>query len=159
MIGLYPLSNDTLLIETPESISSFLASISATIDTTLPNVLIPTPTLETPAYIFDASITATPGKVFKSGMATSTYSALLRSRSRNVTAIPTLTPSPTVATLILTDTSGHTVTTTSTASQRSITLGVPQGWQGNGALSRLSMSLDMKKVLCIVLAIVACALL
>ncbi|KAI0787656.1 acid protease [Fomes fomentarius] len=143
LIGFYPLSNATNLTETPESVSAFLASVSATVPTTLPNHLVSTPTLSTPTYTFNDSVTATPGTTVKSGLATSTYSALLASRHRNISAILTLTPSPTVATLILTDTSGHTHTSVSTASQRSITLGVPEGWLGNAAAPAYAASMGM----------------
>ena len=98
MIGLYPLSNSTVIDEPYESVSAFLASISATVPTTLPNYLISTPTYTTPAYTFNTSVSATPGKIVKSGLATSTYSALLGTKNPNASAIATLTPSPTVAT-------------------------------------------------------------
>ncbi|EJF64945.1 acid protease [Dichomitus squalens LYAD-421 SS1] len=136
MIGFYPLSNATTVTETPQQVSSFLASASATVPTTLPNFLISVPTFSTPSYTFNASISAPVGKIVATGLATSTYVPLLGSHNRNATAIPTLTPSPTVATLILTDTSGHTVTTTSTASERSITLGSPAAGWSNGARGR-----------------------
>ncbi|KAI0719301.1 acid protease [Cerioporus squamosus] len=155
MVGFYPLSNTTVLNESVETVSAFLASYSATVPTTLPNFLISTPTVPTPSYTFNASISATPGKIVKSGLGTSTYSALLNSKHLNATAIPTLTPSPTVATLILTDTSGHTVTTTSTALHRSITLGVPEGWQGNGASAKCAF----KPLSLLALAAIVCALL
>ncbi|RDX57277.1 acid protease [Lentinus brumalis] len=155
MVGFYPLSNATTLTESVNSVSAFLASYSATVPTTLPNFLLSTPTVTTPSYTFNASISATPGKVVKTGLGTSTYSALLNSKHLNATAIPTLTPSPTVATLILTDTSGHTLTTTSTAFHRSITLGVPEGWQGNSA----SVSFASRPLAWLTLAAVVCALL
>ncbi|TFK87451.1 acid protease [Polyporus arcularius HHB13444] len=155
MVGFYPLSNATTLTESVDSVSAFLASYSATVPTTLPNFLLSTPTVTTPSYTFNASISATPGKVVKTGLGTSTYSALLNSKHLNATAIPTLTPSPTVATLILTDTSGHTLTTTSTAFHRSITLGVPEGWQGNSA----SASFASRPLLWLTLAAAVCALL
>ncbi|KAM5535927.1 hypothetical protein V8D89_010367 [Ganoderma adspersum] len=136
MIGFYPLSNATAISQTPAQVLSFLSSASATVPTTLPNFLLSTPSYSTPSYTFNASLaaSATPGKIVMTGLATSTYSPLLNALDRNATAIRTLTPSPSVLTLILTDTSGHTVTTTSTASQRSITLGLPSELS-NGALS------------------------
>ncbi|PIL35571.1 hypothetical protein GSI_02299 [Ganoderma sinense ZZ0214-1] len=136
MIGFYPLSNATAISQTPDEVVSFLSSASATVSTTLPNFLLSTPTYSTPSYTFNASLaaSATPGKIATTGLATSTYSPLLNVHDRNATAIQTLSPSPTVLTLILTDASGHTVTTTSTASQRSITLGLPSELS-NGALS------------------------
>ena len=155
MIGFYPLSNSTTLTESEADVSVFLASYSATVATTLPNFLISTPTYTTPAYTFNTSVTATAGRVARTGLGTSTYSALLNSRHMNVSAIPTLTPSPTVATLIITDTSGHTVTTTSTAAHRSITLGVPQGWQDSAASTIASQPLSWLALA----AAVACVLL
>ncbi|KAI1796822.1 acid protease [Ganoderma leucocontextum] len=136
MIGFYPLSNATTVSETQQQVLSFLSSASATVPTTLPNFLISTPTYSTPSYTFNASLaaSATPGKIVKTGLATSTYSPVLNALDRNATAIRTLTLSPTVLTLILTDTSGHTVTTTSTASEKSVTLGLPSDLS-NGALS------------------------
>ncbi|RPD60100.1 acid protease [Lentinus tigrinus ALCF2SS1-7] len=159
MVGFYPLSNSTTLTESEESVTAFLASYSATVATTLPNILISTPTYTTPLYTFNTSVSATPGKIIKTGLGTSTYSALLNSKHLNATAIPTLTPSPTVATLILTDTSGHTVTTTSTASHRSITLGVPEGWTGTSAAPAHGLNFATKSLAWFALAAVVCALL
>ena len=135
MVGFYPLSTATTVTETPQQVSAFLASISATVPTTLPNFFISVPSLSTPPYTFNASVSAPPGKIVSTGLATSTYVPLLAAHGRNATAIPAVTPSPTVATLILTDTSGHTVTTVSTAPVRSVTLGLPSTWT-NGARGR-----------------------
>ena len=132
MIGFYPLSNVTTLNETADAVASFLASNSATIATTLPNYLISTPSVTTPPYTFNASITAAPGEVISTELATSTYSPLLNAKHRNATRIPTLVASPTVVTLIITDTSGHTVTSVSRASD-TVTLGVPPGWTASAA--------------------------
>ncbi|KAI0775198.1 acid protease [Trametes elegans] len=136
MIGFYPLANATAPVESASAVSAFFASYSATVGTTLPNFVLATPSQTTPPYTFNASITATAGEIVKSGLATSTYSALLGSNHPNATALPTITPTPTVATFILTDTSGHTLTSVSTASQPSVTLGVPAGWTVNGARPR-----------------------
>ena len=139
MIGLYPLANTTVSA-TPEPVSvvsEFFASYSATVGTTLPNFLLPTPTFSTPTYAFNTSVHATPGELVRTGLATSTYVPLLGgaggTRHRNATALPTITPSPTVVTFVITDTSGHTHTSVSTASQVSVTLGVPAGWKASGA--------------------------
>ncbi|KAI0661740.1 acid protease [Cubamyces menziesii] len=139
MVGLYPLANSTTSA-TPEPISvvsEFFASYSATVGTTLPNFLLPTPTFSTPTYAFNTSVRATPGELVRTGLATSTYVPLLGgaggTRHRNATALPTITPSPTVVTFVITDTSGHTHTSVSTASQVSVTLGVPAGWKASGA--------------------------
>ena len=134
MIGFYPMSNATTLNETTAEIASFLAANSATQATTLPNFLLSTPTsFTTPTYTFNTSIaaTVTPGQLVPSALATSTYSALLQSKHRNLTALATLLPSPTLQTFVITDTSGHTVTSVSTAA--SVTLGVPPGWTPSAA--------------------------
>ncbi|KAI0649100.1 acid protease [Trametes meyenii] len=133
MIGFYPVNNATAPIEPYASVSAFLASYSATVATTLPNFPLATPAPTTPAYAFNASVPASAGALVRSGLATSTYAPLLASRHPNATALPAITPSPTVATFILTDTSGRTLTSVSTASQASVTLGVPAGWAVNGA--------------------------
>ncbi|EIW57558.1 acid protease [Trametes versicolor FP-101664 SS1] len=133
MVGLFPLANASAPIEPSASVSAFLASYSATVGTTLPNFLIPTPSPTAPAYTFNTSVSATRGQIVKTGLATSTYVALLASKHQNATALPAITPSPTVATLVITDTSGHTLTSVSTAATPSITLGVPEGWTQNGA--------------------------
>ncbi|KAI0635942.1 acid protease [Trametes polyzona] len=141
MIGLYPLANASAPIEPPASVSAFLASYSATVGTTLPNFLLPTPSPTTPAYTFNTSVPASRGgKAPKSGLATSTYSALLGAKHADATALPAITPSPTAATFILTDAGGHTVTSVSTASEASVTLGVPAGWTQNGARPRAGAS-------------------
>lgn len=133
MVGLFPLANASAPIEPSASVSAFLASYSATVGTTLPNFLIPTPSPTAPPYTFNTSVSATRGQIVKTGLATSTYVALLASKHQNATALPAITPSPTVATLVITDTSGHTLTSVSTAATPSITLGVPEGWTQNGA--------------------------
>ncbi|OJT11452.1 Pregnancy-associated glycoprotein 2 [Trametes pubescens] len=133
MVGLFPLANASAPVEPSASVSAFLASYSATVGTTLPNFLIPTPSPTAPSYTFNTSVSVTRGQIVKTGLATSTYVALLESKHQNATALPAITPSPTVATLVITDTSGHTLTSVSTAATPSITLGIPEGWTQNGA--------------------------
>jgi hypothetical protein len=128
MIGLYTLSTPNATVEAPDAVSAFLSSESATLATTLPNFIIPTPTYTTPPYTFNTSVSAPPNGIVSSALATSTYSALLASRHPNVTALPALAGLPTLATLILTDSSGLIHTTTSTIAQPSVTLGEPPGW-------------------------------
>ncbi|OBZ72451.1 Aspartic protease [Grifola frondosa] len=128
LIGLYPLNNASAPIESPDAVASFLSSASATIATALPNFVLSTPTFTTPPYAFNTSVKATPGEIVTSGLATSTYSAVLGTRTRDATALPTVSPSPTIFTLIQTDSSGHTITSVSTASVPSVTLGIPPGW-------------------------------
>ena len=62
----------------------------------------------------------------------------------------------TVATLVVTDTAGHTHTTTSVASVASITLGVPEGWSNAG--TRALDSSAGAAVLAALLGALLCAL-
>ncbi|KAI8980194.1 acid protease [Trametes punicea] len=134
MIGFYPLANGSAPVEPTSAVSAFFASYSATVATTLPNFPLATPSFSTPAYTFNASVRATPGEVVPTGLATSTYAPLFGTRRHpNATALPTITPSPTVFTFVITDASGRTHTSVSTESQASVTLGVPAGWKANGA--------------------------
>ena len=134
MIGLYPLQNATNLPETPNAISSILSSLSATVATTLPNFPLATPSYTTPAYVFNTSVPAQVGKIVSSGLATSTYSPIVQHSVFNVSALPTVSPSPTVFTFMLTDASGLIHTSTSTLSLPSVVLGVPPGWSAGSAL-------------------------
>src|SRR5882762_6408497 len=139
MIGLYPLSSPNATVETPEVVSAFLSSESATFATTLSNFLLSTPAYTPSSYIFITSVSAPPSGIVSSGLATSTYKALLGSDPPNDTAIPTVGGLPTLATLVLTDSSGLIHTTTSTVAQPSVTLGQPPGW--NAATSmRITLS-------------------
>lgn len=53
----------------------------------------------------------------------------------NVTALPVESPSPTQQTVVVTESGGEVVTTTSVAPTRSVQLGVPYGWAStNGAI-------------------------
>ncbi|KAK2463404.1 hypothetical protein APHAL10511_004490 [Amanita phalloides] len=131
MIGLYSLSNGTNMTETAAAVSSFLSLESATIATTLPNVILPTPTYAIPSYIFNSSIPAPVGGIVSSGLATSTYSPIL---GHNVTALPTISPSPTLMTLTFTNSIGRLTTSVSTEAVAEATLGVPPGWNGCGTL-------------------------
>lgn len=127
MIGLYPLRNATDVPETPSAVSSILSSLSATVATTLPNFPLSTPSYTAPAYIFNTSVPAQVGMIVSSGLATSTYSPIIQHNVFNVSALPTVSPSPTVFTLLLTDASGVIHTSTSTHPAPSFTLGVPPG--------------------------------
>lgn len=137
MIGFYPLSNTTTPSESQADISSFLSSMSATVATTLPNSLLYTPSYTTPAYTFNTSVTASIGGIVSAALATSTYSAIFGTSLSHVaaaTAIPTVSPSPTLATLILTNDAGFVTTSTSSLVESSVTLGVPPGWSAGFAL-------------------------
>lgn len=126
MIGLYPLSNATIA-QNASVISSFFSSQSLTIATTLPNVILTTPSATTPAYIFNTSVPATPGELEGTALGTSTYSALLNGPTVNASALPSVTLPPTVITLIVTDASGVVSTSIETATTSSVKLGVPPG--------------------------------
>ncbi|KAI0734297.1 acid protease [Fomitopsis betulina] len=127
LIGLYPLRNSTAAVQSPSVVSSVFSAASATVETSLPNYLVPTPTYTTPAYIFNTSVTAPPGLLVSSGLGASTYSPVLGTGYLNISAIPAVVPSPTLLTFLITE-SGGVSTSVSTASQPSITLGVPPGW-------------------------------
>ncbi|EMD34064.1 hypothetical protein CERSUDRAFT_117574 [Gelatoporia subvermispora B] len=136
MIGLYPLNNASAPVESPDAVASFLSSASATVATTLPNFVFSTPSFTTPPYAFNTSVKAPPGLIVSSGLATSTYSPVLNTRHPDATALPIVSPSPTLFTLIQTNANGQIITSISTASAPSITLGEPPGWT-SGA-SRIS---------------------
>ncbi|TFK40330.1 acid protease [Crucibulum laeve] len=139
LIGLYPLHNTTTLTETADQIASVLSSISATVATTLPNFLLPTPSFTTPSYALNTSISASIGGIVSTGLATSTYSALLgQGTTFNASAVPTITPIPSVVTLVLTDSAGDVTTSVSTNSMAAVTLGIPPGWNAGTALSASS---------------------
>lgn len=144
MIGLYPLSNVSTVTQNASHISSFLSSASLTVATTLPNVILSTPSATTPSYVFNTSVPATPGETVTTALGTSTYSALLNGPTVNASALPIITLPPTVITLIVTDASGAVVTSTETASTTSVRLGVPPGAISSQlALAAPSLSLSI----------------
>ncbi|KAH8118020.1 acid protease [Phellopilus nigrolimitatus] len=126
-IGLYPISNVTTFTENATYISSFFASASATIATTLPNSLLSTPSATTPTYVFNTSVPASVGVLAPSALGTGTYSALLAGASVNASALPTATAAPTLVTLLVTEASGEVITSTSHAPTTSVALGRPPG--------------------------------
>ncbi|KAG5651347.1 hypothetical protein H0H81_009010 [Sphagnurus paluster] len=135
LIGLYPLQNTTGLAETPGSVASILSSLSATVATTLPNSLVPTPTFSTPPYAFNTSASRAPDGIVSSGLATSTYNPILDAPNGfNATALPGITPSPTVATFIVTNSGGFIVTSTSLFTEPTMELGVPPGWNSGSSM-------------------------
>ncbi|KAF8526310.1 acid protease, partial [Hysterangium stoloniferum] len=141
LIGLYPLSNTTEYTDTPAGLSSLFSSLSATIATTAPPVLLPTPTFSTLPYIFNTSITPLPtvGQVLPTQVSAgnSTYSPLFTQAVgtshglallRNASALPALDAPSTIATLTMTDSLGVVHITTSTASTiPTAALGQPPG--------------------------------
>ncbi|KIY44031.1 acid protease, partial [Fistulina hepatica ATCC 64428] len=135
-IGLYKLDDSTTITENATYLSSFFSSMSATQATTLPNYVLSTPSYSASSYALNSSVTAYLGGVVTSGLATSTYSALLGTGTVvwDTTAVPTIAPAATVTTLTTTDSQGETSTTTVTSyiTQESLVLGVP-GWGDNAA--------------------------
>lgn len=127
MIGLYNLNNDTELHETSMNISSFFASDSATIATTLPNFPLATPTPTTPPYLFNTSIPTLFGFLASTDLGTSTYRPIFIGTSVIESAIPTILPIPTVTTLVITNSVGNLMTTTTGVPQPSVILGLPSG--------------------------------
>ncbi|EKM58381.1 uncharacterized protein PHACADRAFT_252655 [Phanerochaete carnosa HHB-10118-sp] len=139
-IGLFALRNASAPVESPQAVASFLSAASATIDTALPNFVLPTPSPTAPPYAFNTSFSTQAGEIVSSGLAASTYSPAIGTHHVNATAIPTLSPSPTLVTFILTS-DGQLVTSVSTAASPSVTLGAPPGWT-NASLATLRMSLS-----------------
>lgn len=133
-IGFYPLTNNNTSNVSANAISSFLSSISATVATTLPNSLLSTPTYTTPAYAFNTSVSVSVGGIVSSALATSTYSPIFAHSTINLTAIPTVSPSPTLETFVLTDAAGYVTTSTSSLSTASVTFGLPPGWSAGTTL-------------------------
>src|SRR5262245_35610187 len=125
MIGLYPLSNFSNVAE---------PSNSATIATTLPNFPISTPSFTTPPYAFNTSVEASAGAIVLSELATSTYSAIFGTRRPSATALPAVSPAPSVVTFVTTDASGSVYTSVSTVTPPSIILGRPPGWNAGKPL-------------------------
>lgn len=146
LIGLYPLqqpSNSTNTTQSSNIISSIFSANSATVTTTLPNVLLATPTYSTPPYALNSSLSAPIGVIVSSGLATSTYSALFGQQTSllNTSALPTISPTPTVFTYVLTDAVGLVTTSVSTR-VAAITLGLPPGWSAASSLqSSFSMTI------------------
>ena len=137
LIGLYPLQPTSVVPLSPASLSALFSSLTLTVPTTLPNFVVPTPTLTTPSYIFNSSIPTTVLAV--SDLATSTYAPLIEdvlngvTQRLNVTTLPEVTPTPTAATLLLTDASGAVHTTVSALPVSTVVLGQPPGFRSSSA--------------------------
>lgn len=127
MIGFYPLSNVTTIAQNATEISSFFSSARATVATNLPNSLLPTPSASTPPYIFNTSVPATIGAIMTTALGDDNYSAILTGNAVNTSALPIITPPPTLVTLILTDQSGALTTSLEHVTTSSVALGVPPG--------------------------------
>jgi len=129
VIGLYPLRNYTNITDrtqSPADIDSYLSVYSATIPTTLPNYLLATPSFSTPPYTFNTSVTVVQGGIVSTGLANSTYSPIFLEKTAmdNVSALPTISPPPSVITLTVSE-SGRLSTTTKTMLAPSVLLGLP----------------------------------
>ncbi|KAJ6494796.1 aspartic peptidase A1 [Mycena vitilis] len=131
-IGFYPLGNATAT-EDVTAVAAFFSAASATVATTLPNSLLPTPVFSTPSYGFNSSIKASTGGIVSSALATSTYSAIFGNKLAPATSLPAITPSPTITILTLTNAQGVVATSTSTLVAE-ITLGVPPGYNSAASL-------------------------
>ncbi|KIJ62783.1 hypothetical protein HYDPIDRAFT_113882 [Hydnomerulius pinastri MD-312] len=127
MVGLYPRSNQSTLVESPSAVSSFFSAASATVATTLPNYIMSTPTFTTPPYAFNTSVPANFGEIVDSELATSTYKPVIGTPGVEATALPKVSDA---YTLVVTDAMGDVVTSTYHISQPSVVLGLPPGWSG-----------------------------
>ena len=132
-MGLYPLHNAITLQQDPTFVHSFISSNSETIVTTLPNSLLLPPSYTTPPYALNTSVTVQPGEIALSELGTSTYSPMIGTiATPKPTAVPLVTLTPTVITLIVTN-NGSVSTTVSTAPGDQATLGIPYGWTSGSA--------------------------
>ena len=135
-MGFYALNNDTTLQQDPTFVSSFFSANTATIATTLPNSLLSPPSYTTPPYALNTSVSVEPGEIVQSELGTSTYSPMIGTRATpRPTAVPLVTLSPSVITLIVTN-NGSVSTTVSTAEDNAETLGIPYGWSSGSARGR-----------------------
>ena len=132
LIGLYPRQPASAVPLSPASLSALFSSLTLTVPTTLPNYVVPTPTLTTPPYTFNSSVPTSP--LALSDLATSTYTPLIEEivsgtvEKFSVTTLPGVKPIPTLATFILTDASGDVHTTVSALPTSSVVLGRPPGY-------------------------------
>jgi hypothetical protein len=139
-IGFYPLQSTPAVPLSPASLSALFSSLSLTVPTTLPNFVVSTPTFTTPPYLFNTSVPTSP--ISADDLATAAYSPLIEevlngvTQTLNVTAFPEVTPTPTVATLLITDANGAVHTTVSPLPVSSIVLGRPPGSNSASATFR-----------------------
>ncbi|TFY82117.1 hypothetical protein EWM64_g1897 [Hericium alpestre] len=130
MIGLYPLTPSVPAPTAlpPASLSALFSSLSLTVSANLPNTLVPTPSFTTPPYTFNTSV---PTTAINAQLGSATYSPLLNDANRagdnrfNFTALPQVSPSPSIATVVMTAANGVVITTTSPLPMASVTLGQP----------------------------------
>ena len=139
LIGLYPLQPAAVPLP-PASLSALFSSLSLTVPTTLPNYLVPTPTLTTPPYLFNSSVPTS--LIAMTDLATSTYAPLIVdvlngvTQAVSLTTLPEVTPKPTAATLLITDANGAVHTTVSLLPTSTVVLGQPPGFHSAGATLR-----------------------
>jgi hypothetical protein len=152
LIGLYPLRPASAVPLSPASLSALFSSLTLTVPTTLPNYVVPTPSLTIPPYTFNSSVpTSDPAM---SDLATSTYTPLIEEivngavEKLSVTSLPETMPTPTLTTLFLTDASGSVRTSLSPLPTSTVVLGIPPGWYHSG--SEMLGLYDVKAVLVIV---------
>ncbi|KAI0067467.1 acid protease [Artomyces pyxidatus] len=138
MIGFYSLQTNSTPLDTSD-LDAVFSSLSLTVATSLPNYILPTPTFSIPSYAFNTSVPTS--VIVETDLATSTYAPLFSNVNNgggpdgqrfNFSALPQVAPTPTLATLILTDQSGSLYTTTSVAPSTSIVLGEPPGYTSAG---------------------------
>jgi hypothetical protein len=152
LIGLYPLRPASAAPLPPASLSALFSSLTLTVPTTLPNFVVPTPSLTTPPYTFNSSV-PTSGPAM-SDLATSTYTPLIEEivngavEKLSVTSLPVTILPPTLTTLYSTDASGAVHTTLSPLPTSTVALGIPPGWY-HSASETLRPS-DVKAILVIV---------
>ncbi|KAI0264506.1 aspartic peptidase domain-containing protein [Gloeopeniophorella convolvens] len=131
MIGLYPLQPTPATPLPSASLSALFSSLSLIVPTTLPNFVISTPTFTTSPYIFNTSVPAS--VVAATDLATSTYAPIIAkvvngvTQNFNASALPTITPTPTLATILLTGADGAVRTSVSPLPTSSVVLGQPPG--------------------------------
>jgi len=152
-MGFYALKNDTTLQQNSTFVSSFFSANTATIATTLPNSLLSPPSYTTPPYAFNTSVTVQPGEIVQSELGASTYSPMIGTwATPRPTAVPLVTLSPSVVTLIVTS-NGSVSTTVSTAEDNEETLGIPYGWK-SGSTARYTAPSLVTTVLLLLLSFV-----
>lgn len=133
-MGLYALNNQTTLQQNATFLSSYFSVNTATIATTLPNSLLSPPSYTTPPYAFNTSVTAEPGEIVLSELGTSTYSPMIGTMATpQPTAVPLVTLSPYVVTLIVTNHDGVSTTISTAQDMQASDLGVPYGWSSGSA--------------------------
>lgn len=140
LIGLYPRRPASAVPLSPASLSALFSSLTLTVQTTLPNFVVPTPTLTTPPYTFNSSV---PTSVLAlTDLATSTYTPLIEEivsgsvEKLNVTTLPGVKPIPTLATFLHTDASGAVHTSVSALPTPSVVLGRPPGYNSASEILR-----------------------